>query len=265
MRRVRLLIIAIVALSPAVAGADDHGAASDTAGLAGMDAMLTRYGTAHETLYQFNVKPEATVYRGPFAASVILPLTAGYTVHNSCCRFTLGNITLATAYVRGNRRGKWWINSSVSFPTSELTDKSGYVSAVAATAAITSDAGYYLPNTTAVRVGAGRELAVSRRLAVGAEVGAHYWAHSMGVENQWVIPVTLFGRAQLGKGFSSRVALRNIANLNTMQERWLHQMSASVAYEWNTSRVGATLALPLDESLRALGMVSTGVSFARKF
>ncbi len=254
----RLFIPIVVLLLPALASADTTGAAS-------VDAEITRYGTSYETIYQVNIKPETTVDVGPLALSLIVPLSTGYTVNNSCCRFGVGNLTGRVVYAKQGERMRWWLKSSVSAPTSELTDSYGHSSRVAATAAITSDAGFYLPNTTTARLNGGGELAIDGRVSMGAELGVHYWLHGDNMPDQVVLPMTVYARARLSSRLTSHVAVRNLFNTGAGQEAWLHQVSAGASYTWGVNTVGASLALPVDESLRALGMITSGVSFARSF
>jgi hypothetical protein len=245
----------------------------------GIDSQLSRFGSSYETVYHLNLEPHATLRYLDVDVGVILPMCAGGTVPGYFGRHTLGNATALVSHRTTGQVLRGWSLLSVSAPTSQWTDGYGYTSRLAATAALLSDAGYFLPETTTLRVELGQALAVSRRLELGTSAGAHFWMRSdpgadAGAggsanptpEDQIVLPLVASAALDLGAGFTTRVTSRNqVALLGQLDERWLHVVEAAGAYRWASSRVEASLSVPLDHSLLALGMIGVGIAYEWSF
>lgn len=264
------LTIILILLTPSLAKAEsDSSSSSDIASVvrssASIDSMLTRYGSSHQTFYQLNLKPEFSLKYKSFRASVIAPLGAGVTVNSSCCRFSFGNLSLQVEQQRTAKNLSWWTNASISLPTSGLSDSRGHTNGVAATVAITDDAGYFLPDTTTLRANVGGEYPLASTLLLGAEAGAHRWIRGNMHPDQTLIPLTIYGQLAHSKSLRSKLAFKSIANLDAVDEHWLHQAAINLSYEWNGNTLGGSIEMPLDASLRQLDMVRAGVSYARNY
>lgn len=235
-------------------------------GRVGLESEATRYGTSYETVYQLSLKPSATLRFDSIELSAILPLSASATYPTYCCRSALGNATVSAAYqgtTGGLRHG---YEVSLSAPTSLWSN--AHASSLAATAALTRDAGYYLPNTTTLRARLGAELVVTRWLRLGASAGADYWLRHGEPTDALVVPLTAYATPSFGHGWSARASFRTLARLLDPlgpEERFLHELSGGIAREWSGSRLEASVSVPLDESLRELEMVSLGVAYVRSF
>jgi len=229
-----------------------------------LESSATRYGTSYETVYQLNLQPSARFRFDLLELSATLPLSASATFPTYCCRTTLGNATVAvTQRAAGGGLG-FWSEASVSAPTSYWSDV--HANSLAATAALTRDAGYYLPRTTTLRAKLGAQVGVQGWLWLGAAVGADYWLRHDQPTNALVMPLVASATLPWGQGWSARLAFRTLARVFDPagpRERFLHELSAAVAHEWSGSRVEASVSLPLDESLRELQMLSLGAAYAR--
>lgn len=235
-------------------------------GSVGLESVATHYGTSYETVYQLSLKPSATLRFDAFELMAILPLSSSATYPTYCCRVALGNATVAAAY-RG-RTG--WLRHgyevSVSAPSSRFSDP--HASSLAATAALTRDAGYYLPDTTTLRASVSGEVEATRWLRLGASAGADQWLRHAQVTHPLVVPLTAHATLSWARAWSARATFRTLARLLDPlgpDERFLHELSGAVAYEQSGSRVEASVYAPLDESLRELEMLSLGVAYARSF
>ncbi len=236
------------------------------AGTLGLESEATRYGTSYETVYQLNLRASATLHFEAMELSAILPLSTSATYPTYCCRSALGNATLA-ATRQGDSGGlRHWYQASVSAPTSHWSDV--HASSLAATAALTRDAGYYLPNTTTLRARLGAELDVTPWLWLGASAGADYWLRHDQATNALVVPLTVYATLPWARRWSARATFRTLARLFDPlgpPERFLHELSAAVAHEWSSSRLELSVSVPLDASLRELEMLSLNAAFARSF
>jgi hypothetical protein len=235
-------------------------------GTVALESEATHFGNSYETVYQLSLKPSATLRFGSLELSALLPLSTSATYPTYCCRVALGNATLSAAYWG---RADWLHHGyelSVSAPTSRWSN--AHANSLAATAALTRDAGYYLPNTTTLRAKLGAEVEVTPWLALGASAGAEYWLRHDEASNPLVVPLTTHATLTWARAWSARATYRTLARLLDPlgpQERFLHQLSGAIAHEWSGSRVEASVSVPLDESLRELDMLSLGVAYARSF
>ncbi|MBL4632313.1 MAG: hypothetical protein JKY56_00485 [Kofleriaceae bacterium] len=230
-----------------------------------IDSMLTQYGTSHQTYYQLNLKPELSLRYKSFRGSVIFPLSTGITSNTSCCRFSVGNLSMEGEFKTLHESYSWWVGGSVSAPTASIFDAKGLTTNVAATVAITDDAGFFLSRTTTLRANAGADLQLHPLVVVGGEVGLHRWIRSLDNPDQTLIPITVFARISHTAKIDSSLAFKSIANLDAPSETWLHQTAARVSYRWNANTLSTGIEIPLDRSLRDLGMVRGGVSFSRSY
>ncbi|HWO11494.1 MAG TPA: hypothetical protein VNN80_18495 [Polyangiaceae bacterium] len=259
------IALSFVALAPS-ARAEDLAADPAPIGAVGLESAATRYGTSYETVYQLNLKPSATLHIDSLELSAMLPLSASATAPTYCCRTTLGNATVSVAH-RGASGGlRFWSEASVSAPSSYWSDP--HANSLAATAALTRDAGYYLPYTTTLRAKLGAELELTRWLWLGASAGADYWLRHEQATNALVVPLDAFATLPFARAWSARLAFRTLARAFDPlgpRERFLHELSGGVAHEWSRSRLEASLYVPVDESLRELEMLSLAVAYSRSF
>jgi hypothetical protein len=235
-------------------------------GTLGLDSTVTRYGTSYETVYQLSLKPRATFRFDAFELSATLPLSSSATSPTYCCRTALGNATIAAGLRGASSRLHYWTEASVSAPTSYWSD--AHASSLAATAALTRDAGYYLPNTTTFRANLGGEVGVTGWLWLGATMGADLWLRHAQPARTLVLPLDIHASLPWAQGWSARVAFRTLAlpfDSLGPRERFLNDLSAGVAHDGSGSHVDVSVSVPLDESLRQLEMLSLGVAYARSF
>jgi hypothetical protein len=235
-------------------------------GTVGLESEATRYGTSYETVYQLNLKASATLRLDSIELSAIVPLSTSATYPTYCCRTALGNATVSATHRVAARGLRHWYEASVSAPSSRWSD--AHASSLAATAALTSDAGYYLPNTTTLRAGLGGEVDVSGWLWLGVSAGGHYWLRHDQATDAVVVPLTASATLPWAWGWSARASCRTLVRLfdpRGPRERLLHALSGAVAHEWSASRLEASVSVPLDESLRELEMLSLNVVYARSF
>jgi hypothetical protein len=235
-------------------------------GTVGLESVATRYGTSYETVYQLNLKPSATLRFDSIELSAILPLSTSATYPTYCCRTALGNATVSAAQRGATGVLRHWYEASVSAPSSHSS--AAHANSLAATAALTRDAGYYLPNTTTLRARLGAEVAVARRLWLGASAGADYWLRHDQPTNALVVPLTAYAALHWAHSWSARATYRTLAGLFDPLgpgERFLHELSGAVAHEWSGSRLELSVSVPLDESLRKLEMLSLGAAYTRSF
>ena len=233
----------------------------------GVESQLSRFGTSYETIYQLNLKPSALLRYGAVDAGVILPVGTGGSFPGYCCRRTLGNATALMSYRMVGQRWRAWSTLSVSAPSSQLTDSYGYTSRLAATAALLSDAGYFMPETTTVRMELGQSFAATRRRDRGAVARAHVWLRGDALADQVVLPLLALANLDLGGGFAARLTSRNQVALldDALDERWLHTVEAAGIYQWASSQLAASLSVPLDPSLLALGLIALGIDYGWSF
>jgi hypothetical protein len=258
-----LLLLCSLASSARAEGLDTAPAPLGTVGL---ESEATRYGTSYETVYQLNLKASATLLFDWIELSAILPLSTSATYPTYCCRTALGNATVSATHREAVRGLRHWYAASVSAPSSHWSD--AHASSLAATAALTHDAGYYLPNTTTLRASLGGEVDVTRWLWLGASAGGHYWLRHDQATDAVVVPLTAYATLSWAQGWSARATWRTLARLLDPlgpRERFLHALSGAVAREWSGSRLEAAVSVPLDESLRELEMLSVGVVYLRSF
>jgi hypothetical protein len=248
------------------AGAEGRDAAQAPLGTIGLDSGATRYGTSYETVYQLNLKPNAMLRLDWLELAATLPLSTSATYPTYCCRLALGNATVTATHRRADAGLRQWYEASISAPSSHWSD--AHANSLAATAALTRDAGYFLPNTTTLRARLGGEVAVSRWLWLGGSVGVHYWLRHDQATNAVVLPLIASATLPWGQGWSASTALRTLARLFDPlgpDERFLHEWSGGVAHEWSGSRLEASVSVPLDESLRKLEMLSLDIAWSRSF
>jgi hypothetical protein len=235
-------------------------------GNVGLESEATRYGTSYETVYQLNLKPSVMLRLDSIELSAVLPLSASATYPTYCCRTALGNATVSAAQRGTTAWLRHWYGASVSAPSSHSSDV--HANSLAATAALLRDAGYYLPNTTTLRARLGAELDVTRWLWLGASAGADYWLRHDQATNALVVPLTACATLTWSRAWSARATFHTLARLPDPlgpRERFLHELSGAMAYEWSDSRLEASVSVPLDESLRELEMLSVGVAHVRSF
>jgi hypothetical protein len=257
------LSVLVVALAPRAWG---QVPVPDSLATIGLESEATRYGTSYETVYQLSLLPSARLRLDALEVAAIVPLSASATLPTFCCRTTLGNATISVAY-RGDGGGlRFWSGGSISAPTSRWSD--AHASSLAATAALMHDAGYYLPNTTTLRVALGGEASVVPWLRLGASAGADYWLRHEQASDALVLPVDVYATLPWGQGWSAKVLFRTLGRASQPElprDRFLHAVSAALAHEWDGERVEASASMPLDESLRELEMLSLGAAYARGF
>jgi len=257
------LLLCLLASSARAEGLE---AARAPLGTVGLESEATRYGTSYETVYQLSLKPSLTLRFDSIELSAILPLSTSATYPTYCCRTTLGNATVSGA-LRGAMTGlRYWYGASVSAPSSRWSDP--HANSLAATAALTRDAGYYLPNTTTLRARLGAEVDVARWLWLGASAGADYWLRHDQPTNALVVPLTAYATLDWARDWSARATYRTLAGVFDPLgpgERFLHELSGAVAHEWSGSRLEASVTVPLDESLRKLEMLGLNVAYVRSF
>jgi hypothetical protein len=252
---------------------EEPAAASAPVGTLGLESAATRYGTSYETVYQLNLKPEVTLRFDAFELALVVPLSTSATFPTYCCRTALGNATVGGA-VRGDAGWvRYELGASLSAPTSRWSD--AHASRLAATAALTRDAGYYLPDTTTLRASLKAEVAVTGWLQLGGRAGADYWLRPGGTldaaeppSSVLMLPLDVYASLGWAPGWSTRLDFRTLARVYDPlgpSERFLHELSGALAHEGAESRVELSVAVPLDASLRRLEMLTIGVAYARSF
>jgi hypothetical protein len=234
-------------------------------GVVGLASEATRYGTSYETVYQLNLQPSVLFRFDAFELSAVLPLSTSGTYPTYCCRTALGNATVSVAQ-RGDLGWlRYWSAMSASAPSSYYSDT--HANSLAATAALTRNAGYYLPKTTTLGAKGGAAVDITPWLELGASAGADYWLRHDQPTNALVLPLT--GYATLTwASWSARATCYTLARLPEPEgprELFLHAVAAALAYEWSGSRLEASVSAPLDESLRELEMLSVGVAYLKGF
>jgi hypothetical protein len=232
----------------------------------GLDSHATRHGTSLETVYQLSLEPSARLQLDSLELAVLLPLSSSATYPTFCCRLALGNATLSATQRNVAAGWRHWYEASVSLPSSHWSD--AHASSLAATAALLRDAGYYLPNTTTLRAGLGAELDVTPWLALGASAAAHYWLRPGEDTDPLIVPLTLSATLSGSGPWSARTSYRSLTRLldqRSPEERFLSELSAGIAHTWLDSRLEMAVFVPLDASLRELGMFSIGSSYSRSF
>jgi hypothetical protein len=263
MRTWMLLVLCSLA---SIARAEELDTAPGPLGTVGLESEATRYGTSYETVYQLNLKASATLLFDWIELSGILPLSTSATYPTYCCRTALGNATVSATHREAVRGLRHWYEASLSAPSSHWSD--AHASSLAATAALTRDAGYYLPNTTTFRASLGGEVDVTRWLWLGASAGVHYWLRHDQATDAIVVPLAAYATLPWAPGWSARATCRTLARLYDPLgpgERFLHALSGAVAHEWSRSRIEASVSVPLDESLRELEMLSLELAYGRSF
>jgi hypothetical protein len=234
-------------------------------GSLGVDSLATRYGTSYETVYLLSLEPRAALRLGSLELSALLPLSTSATYPTFCCRLSLGNATLAARLSQQGSALRHWYELGLSLPSSHWSD--AHASSLAATAALLRDAGHYLPDTTTLRAGLGAELDVTPWLALGAAGGAHYWLRKGGATDPLILPLDATATLRWGQAWSARAGYRALLRLLTTkaEEQLLSELSGAVAYTWPGSRLEASLSVPVDASLRELGMLGVGTRYVRSF
>jgi hypothetical protein len=245
---------------------DGSDAARVPLGRLALESEATRYGTSYETVYQLNLRASAALHLGWIELNATLPLSTSATYPSYCCRSALGNATLSATRRRTSGGLRHWYEASVSAPTSRWSN--AHASSLAATAALTRDAGYYLHDTTTLRARLGAEVDVTRWLQLGASAGSDYWLRHGQATNALVLPLTVYAALPWARAWSARASCRSLARLFEPlgpSERFLHEVAAAVAHEWSGSRLELSVSAPLDQSLRELEMLSLNVALARSF
>ena len=235
-------------------------------GLLGLDSQATRYGTSYETVYLLSLEPRAALQLGSLELSALLPLSTSATYPTFCCRLALGNATVSALLREHAGSVRHWYEVGVSLPSSYWSDP--HASSLAATAALLHDAGRYLPETTTLRAGLGAELEVSPWLALGVEGAAHYWLRADDALDPLLVPLRATATFQWAPDWSAQaryLGLTRVLAAPGTEERFLSELSVAVAHTWSGSRLEASLSVPLDDSLRELGMFSVGTRYARSF
>jgi hypothetical protein len=232
----------------------------------GLDSEATRHGTSYETVYQLSLEPRAALHLGSLELAVLQPLSTSATYPTFCCRLALGNTTLS-ARQRNARSGlRHWYEVSISLPSSRWSNV--HASSLAATAALLHDAGYYLHGTTTLRAGLGAEVDVRPWLTLQVGAAAHHWLSPAHEVDPLIVPLTTAATLRWAQAWSSRIGYRGLLRLldpRREEERVLSELSAAFAHTWAHSRLEASVSVPLDASLRELGMVSLGTSYTRSF
>jgi hypothetical protein len=234
---------------------------------AGTEILITRYGTSHETVNVLTVEPSLEVRLGErLAFSGVAPVSTSFMDKNACCGYSLGNLTGGARYRITRDRAAVDLLASVSAPTAPGDGDGGVNSRYAATAAVTRDAGFYLPDVITARLGARTHLPIGERLWLGAGAGIHGWiARHPGQSSQVVLPVTLSAGYGLSRRVFSTAAFTTVFNPAHHHERFVHATDVGLGYAGQRFAVGAHLHLPLDQSLRDLGMVGVGTNLQASF
>lgn len=231
-----------------------------------LDSEATRYGTSYETVYLLSLEPRATLRLGALELSALLPLSTSATYPTFCCRLALGNATASALLRRGAGALGHWYELGLSLPSSHWSD--AHASSLAATAALLHDAGHYLPGTTTLRAGSGVELGVRPWLSLGLSGAVHYWLRADDDVDPLLLPLSATATFRWAQAWSARAGYRGILRVldsPAAGERFLSELSAAVGYAWPDSRLEASLSVPLDASLRELGMFSVGTRYVRGF
>jgi hypothetical protein len=232
--------------------------------LVGLDQQTTRYGTTHRmlTVSTFDVVGEldvadraALIVRAPFAGTKLSD--------EGCCLVHSGNLTAGARWRQAGERTGLAIESSVSLPTTMGSD--GYTrlnTRYAATAELFRDAGRFLPETTTLRLGGSGFVRVGERAALFGGLALHDWSRDR--EHELVVPMTIGAGCRIGAGLEASAALLTLAHPGE-EETFLHAVETTAGWRGGGWMVTARLDVPLDESLRRLGMIGGGVSVARSF
>lgn len=241
-------------------------ASEPSLGAVGLDSEATRYGTSYETVYLLSLEPRAALRLGALELSALLPLSTSATYPTFCCRLALGNATVSARLSGESGRLRHWYALGGSLPSSRWSD--AHASSLAATAALLRDAGHYLPDTTTLRAELGAQLAVRPWLSIEGASGAHLWLRADDAAAPLIVPLSAAATVRWAQGWSARArygGLLRVLDAQEPEERFLSELSLAVAYTWSGSLLETSLSVPLDESLRELGMIRIGTRYARSF
>lgn len=260
------LASALAFLVPLAAASAGAGAAERRETVASQ-AMFTRYGTSHEAVNVLSLESSLEVRIGVrWALSAVVPLSSSFMDNNACCGYSLGNLTGGARYRLKQEGMRVDLLASVSAPTAPSEGDGSINSRYAATAAVTRDAGFYLPGVSTVRLAVDTQLPIGARAWLGAHAGAHAWiTHLEGQTSQIVLPAGLLTGYRLSPRIATFAAFTTIANPWQRQELLVHAVEVGVAHVGDQLTFGVRLHLPLDQSLRALGMVGVGANLQASF
>lgn len=250
------------ALLAALALAWSPAALADARTTVASEALLTRYGTAHETVNVLTLESGMRFRPSPrLTLAGSLPLASSFTQRNSCCGYSLGNVTGAVAWALEEEGPRLDLVASASLPTATPSGSQGANARYAATAAVTRDAGLYLPGTGTVRLGLVGRAPLAPGLWIGAAAGAHAWIASAAHGHRILIPLEASAEYALSSRISASAALHTIASPASRGEAFLHAASLGVGQSGPVA-LTARVHLPLDDSLRSLGMIGFGAAIA---
>lgn len=257
MRPVFVALLLLLAAAPAAA--DPHAAVAT-------DAVLTRYGDSHKTINVLSVDSALEVkVTSRLAVGIRLPLATHFANNGGCCGYTLGNATGQVRFALEREAVEADLLTSFSLPTAATEGNGATTSRYAATAAVTRDAALYIPDMAAGRLGLAVRVPAGTRSWVAGSAGAHLWIdRSAGHRNQVVLPFELAGGRRISSHLSGTAAFTTVAS-PSQTEAFLHAASVGIAYAGTWVGFGARVHMPLDESLRELGMVGVGTNLTAAF
>lgn len=236
-------------------------------GAVATELVLTRYGTSHETI---NVLESISSFDVGIAYGIavfgVLPLSVSYMDRNACCGRSLGNMTGGVRH-RSGRDSRWLeFAASVSAPTAPGDGDAGVQTRFAATAAVGRDAGLYLPDVTTVRLALRASTELGHRAWLTAGAAAHTWiSQNLGQPSQLLLPVAATVGRQLSSKSFGFIGITTILSLLHREDRLLTSTNAGVGYQASRVTISARLNVPLDGSLRSLGMIGLGTDLQVSF
>jgi hypothetical protein len=228
------------------------------------DAVLTRYGTSHETVNVLSMEPTLEVgLTRRLAAFGKLPLASTFVHKNACCGYGLGNVTTGLRYRLEEEVVETDLLVSASLPTAEESGLSRFAS----TAALTRDAGLYQPGITTLRLGVAARAPIGRAF-VGGAAAAHAWmagGANAAYENRIVLPLEASAGYRLSSRLAAIAAYATVASPGQPKEAFLHAASFGIAYAGPRVAFGTRVHLPLDGSFRRQGMIGIGTNVVAAF
>lgn len=229
-------------------------------GEAATELALTRYGTPHEVINVLEAVSSLDLRIGyGLAVFGVLPLSASYMDRNACCGRSLGNMTAGVRH-RSGREARWLdLLASLSAPTAPGDGDASVHARFAATAAVSRDAGLYLPNVTTARLAIRASTGLGPHAWLSAGAGAHVWiSREIEQPSRLLLPVGVSLACRFRSGTFGFVAVTTIYSLTRSEQSFVAATEAGVGYQASQVTISARLHVPVDQALRSLGAIGLG-------
>jgi hypothetical protein len=193
-----------------------------------------------------------------------------------CCDFALGNLTLGgrglwATLIDGETRAVSGGELTVSLPTASDGGESARSAAAAAFAHLPRDPGLYGPNTTTVRLTSYAQV-YGRWFLAQVEAGLHLYFYDSDVPGDDRSDAGV--RLALAGGFRATYKIAILAEINSLfffsdkfatDDDTVTSLDLGVRYGSGRLILGLRAYLPLDPTLRDLGMIGVGLDGGARF